>query len=138
MSKIRKLSSVENGLAEAIKKLKAEVIEKATGKSISFIRKCSDPDLKQQLDHKDAVNIDIVCLENGLPPYLLRAHEYIILKELKKVKHNNYDINELLVKFTILHGELMNAINNAKNLKETEVQIFQLQKKKKYSMLFTL
>ena len=45
MSKIRKLSSVENGLAEAIKKLKAEVIEKATGKSISFIRKCSDPDL---------------------------------------------------------------------------------------------
>jgi len=114
MSKIRKLSSVENGLAEAIKKLKAEVIEKATGKSISFIRKCSDPDLKQQLDHKDAVNIDIACLENELPPYLLRAHEYIILKELKKVKHNNYEINELLVKFTILHGELMNAINNAK------------------------
>ena len=43
------ISSIEHGLAEAIKNLKAELIEKATGKSESFIRKCSDPDLDQQL-----------------------------------------------------------------------------------------
>ena len=83
MANIRKISSIEHGLAEAIKNLKTELIEKATGKSESFIRKCSDPDLDQQLDHRDAVKIDRACIENGLTPYLLRAHEYIILKELE-------------------------------------------------------
>ena len=58
MAKLREISSIEHGLAEAIKNLKAELIEKATGKSESFIRKCSDPDLDQQLDHRDAVKID--------------------------------------------------------------------------------
>ena len=115
MAKIREISSIEHGLAEAIKNLKADLIEKATGKSESFIRKCSDPDLDQQLDHKDAVKIDKACVENGLTPYLLRAHEYIILKELENSKAQNHDVNELLVKFTILHGELMSAINKARN-----------------------
>ena len=102
MAKIREISSIEHGLAEAIKNLKAELIEKATGKSESFIRKCSDPDLDQQLDHRDAVKIDKACIENGLAPFLLRAHEYIILKELENSKAQNHDINELLVKFSIL------------------------------------
>ena len=115
MAKIREISSIEHGLAEAIKNLKAELIEKATGKSESFIRKCSDHDLDQQLDHRDAVKIDRACIENGLTPYLLRAHEYIILKELENSKAQNHDVNELLVKFTILHGELMSAINKARN-----------------------
>ena len=115
MAKIREISSIEHGLAEAIKNLKSELIEKATGKSESFIRKCSDPDLDQQLDHRDAVKIDKACIENGFTPYLLRAHEYIILKELEKSKVQNQDINELLVKFSILCGELMSAINNARN-----------------------
>ena len=115
MAKIREISSIEHGLAEAIKNLKAELIEKATGKRESFIRKCSEPDLDQQLDHRDAVKIDRACIENGLTPYLLRAHEYIILKELENSKAQNHDVNELLVKFTILHGELMSAINKARN-----------------------
>ena len=37
----------------------------------------SDPDLDQQLDHRDAVKIDKACIENGLTPFLLRAHEYL-------------------------------------------------------------
>ena len=81
MAKIREISSIERGLSEAIKDLKSNVIEEVTGKSESFIRKCSDPDLDQQLDHRDAVKIDRACVERGLTPYLLRAHEYIILKE---------------------------------------------------------
>ena len=115
MAKNRELSSIEHGLAEAIKNLKTEIIEEVTGKSESYIRKCSDPDLDQQLDHRDAVKIDRACIENGLTPYLLRAHEYIILKELENSKAQNHDVNELLVKFTILHGELMSAINKARN-----------------------
>ena len=117
MAKNRELSSIEHGLAEAIKNLKAEVIEQATGKSISFIRKCSDPDLDQQLDHNDAIKIDKVCIENGLNPYLLRSHEFIILKELKKTKIENKSMNELLVQFTISLGKLLDRIKSAKNPK---------------------
>ena len=100
MAKNRELSSIEHGLAEAIKNLKAEIIEQATGKSISFIRKCSDPDLDQQLN-----------------PYLLRSHEFIILKELKKTKIENKSMNELLVQFTISLGKLLDRIKSAKNPK---------------------
>ena len=117
MAKNRELSSIEHGLAEAIKNLKAEVIEQATGKSISFIRKCSDPDLDQQLDHNDAIKIDKACIENGLNPYLLRSHEFIILKELKKTKIENKTMNELLVQFTISLGKLLDKIKSAKNPK---------------------
>ena len=115
MAKLRKISSIEHGLAEAIKELKSNVIEEVTGKSESFIRKCSDPDLDQQLDHRDAVKIDKACVERGLTPYLLRAHEYIILKEIKKIKTDQENLNELLIKFTILHGQLMDVISTAKN-----------------------
>ena len=101
MAKNRELSSIEHGLAEAIKNLKTEVLEEATGKSISFLRKCSDPDLDQQLDHNDAIKIDKACIKKGLNPYLLRSHEYIILKELKKANFEDQSMNELLVQFTI-------------------------------------
>ena len=115
MVKLRQISSIEHGLTEAIKDLKSQVIEEVTGKSESFIRKCSDPDLDQQLDHRDAVKIDKACVERGLTPYLLRAHEYIILKEIKKIKTDQENLNELLIKFTILHGQLMDVISTAKN-----------------------
>ena len=115
MTKTREISSIEHGLSEAIKDLKSEVIEEVTGKSESYLRKCSDPDLDQQLDHRDAVKIDRACVERGLTPYLLRAHEYIILKEIKKINTDQEDLNELLIKFTILHGQLMDVISSAKS-----------------------
>ena len=95
-----------------------------------FIRKCSDPDLDQQLDHKDAVKIDKACIERGLTPYLLRAHEYIILKELKKTNIDQQDLNELLIKFTILHGQLMDVINSAKKDGHKGEKISQVEKKR--------
>ena len=107
MAKLREISSIEHGLTEAIKNLKSKVIEEVTGKSESFLRKCSDPDLDQQLDHRDAVKIDKACVQKGLTPYLLRAHEYIIQKELKNIVTDQKDLNELLTKFTILHGQLL-------------------------------
>ncbi len=115
MAKLREISSIEHGLTEAIKNLKSKVIEEVTGKSESFLRKCSDPDLDQQLDHRDAVKIDKACVQKGLTPYLLRAHEYIIQKELKNVVTDQKDLNELLTKFTILHGQLLSVINSAKS-----------------------
>ena len=91
-------------------KEKTEIIEEVTGKSESYIRKCSDPDLDQQLDHRDAIKIDKACVERGLSPYLLRSHEYIILKELKKTKLEDQSMNELLVQFTISLGKLLDSI----------------------------
>ena len=117
MAKNRELSSIEHGLAEAIKNLKTEIIEEVTGKSESYIRKCSDPDLEQQLDHRDAIKIDKACVERGLSPYLLRSHEYIILKELKKTKFEDQSMNELLVQFTISLGKLLDSIKTARNPK---------------------
>ena len=102
-------------MAEAIKNLKSEVIEQVTGKSASYIRKCSDPDLEQQLDHNDSIKIDKACVERGLNPYLLRSHEYIILKELQKVKFENQSMNELLIQFTISLGKLLDSIKTAKH-----------------------
>ena len=117
MAKNRELSTIEHGLAEAIKNLKAEVIEEVTGKSESYIRKCSDPDLEQQLDHRDAVKIDKACIENDLAPYLLNSHNYIIMKELAKANLGNQSINELLVQFTISMGKLLDSIKTAKSSK---------------------
>ena len=139
MAKNRELSTIEHGLAEAIKNLKAEVIEEVTGKSESYIRKCSDPDLEQQLDHRDAVKIDKACIENGLAPYLLNSHTYIILKELKKANIENQSINELLVQFTISMGKLLDSIKTAKSSKgEKGKEISAAEKKEIYEALHEL
>ena len=106
---------------------------------ISYIRKCSDPDLEQQLDHRDAVKIDKACIENGLAPYLLNSHTYIILKELKKANIENQSINELLVQFTISLGKLLDSIKTAKNLKGDKGEaISAAEKKEIYEALHEL
>ena len=130
MAKNRELSTIEHGLAEAIRNLKAEVIEEVTGKSESYIRKCSDPDLEQQLDHKDAVKIDKACIAKGLDPYLLNSHQYIILKELEKANLGNQSINELLVQFTISLGKLLDSIKTAKSSKGEKGQLISAAEKK--------
>ena len=130
MVKNRELSTIEHGLAEAIKNLKAEVIEEVTGKSESYIRKCSDPDLEQQLDHRDAVKIDKACIENDLAPYLLNSHNYIIMKELAKANLGNQSINELLVQFTISMGKLLDSIKTAKSSKGEKGQLISAAEKK--------
>ena len=139
MAKNRELSTIEHGLAEAIKNLKAEVIEEVTGKSESYIRKCSDPDLEQQLDHIDAVKIDKACIENDLAPYLLNSHNYIIMKELAKANLGNQSINELLVQFTISMGKLLDSIKTAKSSKgEKGEAISAAEKKEIYEALHEL
>ena len=139
MAKNRELSSIEHGLAEAIRNLKAEIMEEVTGKSESYIRKCSDPDLEQQLDHRDAVKIDKACIKKGLAPYLLNSHNYIILKELEKANIENQSINELLVQFTISLGKLLDSIKNAKSSKgEKGEAISAAEKKEIYEALHEL
>ena len=65
MAKIRKTASIENGLMEVLKILNEEEVQAAIGKGTSYIRKCSNPDLPQQIDHNDSFLLDKACIEKG-------------------------------------------------------------------------
>ena len=81
MAKIRKTASIENGLMEVIKILSEEEIQAAIGKGSSYVRKCSNPDLPQEIDHNDSFKLDKACVLKGKAPPLLTAHEYMMAKE---------------------------------------------------------
>ena len=114
MAKLRQISTIEHGLAEAIKNLKSKAIEEVTGKSESFIRKCSDPDQPQQIDHNDSIKLDLACIKKKKSPPLLNSHEYIMSSNFTNLdQHNDDDLDAVLVKFTILHGKLVEVIKKA-------------------------
>lgn len=131
MAKIRKTASIENGLMEVIKILSEEEIKAAIGKGSSYIRKCSNPDLPQQIDHNDSFLLDKACIEKGKAPPLLTAHEYMIAKEFDKIDTPEFkDISQILVKSTILHGKLTELIYQAQDPKSDKgVEISVLEKK---------
>ena len=106
MAKIRKTASIEIGIEEVVKILSEEEIQQAIGKSVSYLRTCSDPDLPQQIDHNDSFKLDKVCIEKGKAPPLLTAHEYMISQEFDILDPDKTkNINDMLVKFTILQGK---------------------------------
>jgi len=131
MAKIRKSASIESGLMEVLKILSDEEINKAIGKTSSYVRKCSNPDLAQQIDHNDSFKLDQACIEKGKAPPLLAAYEYMIVQLLDKSDHyENKDINEMLVKSTILHGRLTELVKESKEPKSDQgVKISALEKK---------
>lgn len=116
MAKIRKISSIENGIAEVIKILSEDEIEEAIGKGISFLRKCSDPDQPQQIDHNDSIKLDLACVKKKKAPPLLNSHEYIMSSNVAALNfENDGDLDAVLVKFTILHGKLVEVIKKAQD-----------------------
>ena len=118
MVKIRKTASIENGLMEVTKILSEEEIQEAIGKGSSYIRKCSNPDLPQQIDHNDSFKLDRACIKKGKGHPLLTSHEYMITQELEKFEGNeNNDIDEMLVKSTILHGKLTEVVKQSEDPK---------------------
>ena len=131
MAKIRKNASIESGLMEALKVLSDEEINTATGKTSSYIRKCSNPDLAQQIDHNDSFKLDQACIKKGKAPPLLTAYEYMIAHLLDKADNfENKDINEMLVKSTILHGKLTELVKEAKDPKgDKGAEVSALEKK---------
>ena len=118
MAKIRKMASIENGLMEVTKILSEEEIQEAIGKGSSYIRKCSNPDLPQQIDHNDSLKLDKACIKKGKGHPLLTSHEYMIVQELEKFEGNeNNDIDEMLVRSTILHGKLTEVVKQSEDPK---------------------
>ena len=118
MAKIRKIASIESGLMEVTKILTEEEIQEAIGKGSSYIRKCSNPDLPQQIDHNDSFNLDKACIKKGKGHPLLTSHEYMIAHELEKFEGNqDNDIDEMLVRSTILHGKLTEVVKQSEDPK---------------------
>ncbi len=118
MAKIRKSASIENGLMKVLKVLTDEEIQEAIGKTSSYIRKCSNPDLPQQIDHNDSFKLDEFCIKKGKAPPLFTSYEHMIAEVLDNNPDiENKDINEMLVKSTILHGKLTELVQGAKDPK---------------------
>ena len=135
--KLRKIASIEKGLEEIIKTLKEEEIQKAIGKGASYLRKCSDPNpdsdgVKRNILHTDSVELDKTCLKKGVSPPMLTAHQYMIDQEKSQLKSSDHDdVDKMLVKFTILDGELKKVVQEARDPKGHEGEkITGLEKKK--------
>ena len=118
MVKIRKIASIERGLEEVIQALTDEEIKQAINKGSSYVRKCSDPQpdndgVKRNIDHTDSVKLDLKCIEKGISPPLLTAHQFIIDQAKFEHKANLGDVSNMLVKFSILEGELNKVVIQA-------------------------
>ena len=77
MAKIRKQASIENGLIEVLKILTDDEIKEALGKGSSYLRKCSNPDLPQQIDHNDSIKLDLKCIQK---PFFKLSSAFRIIK----------------------------------------------------------
>lgn len=131
MAKIRKSASIENGLMEVLRTLTENEIQSAINKGSSYLRKCSDPDLPQQIDHNDSFKLDKACIDKGKSPPLLTSHEYMIAQELEKTgKDNTRDIDQILIRSTILHGKLTEIIHKAQDQKSDKGQEISILEKK--------
>jgi len=120
MAKIRKIASIERGIEEILQALSDQEIKDTIGKGSSFLRKCSDPDrdaegrdsegVKRNISHAEAVKLDKKCVQKGISPPLLTAHQFIIDQEKSNNQSNMEDVNKMLVKFSILEGELNKVV----------------------------
>lgn len=119
MVKIRKLASLEKGLEEITRILTEEEIKKAINKGGSYIRKCSDPDpdsdgIKRNIDHVDSIALDKACVKKGFAPPLLTSHQYILDQQKSELNSDELnDVSRMLVKFSILEGDLNKFIIDA-------------------------
>lgn len=131
MAKIRKTASIENGLMEVVQILSEEEIQAAIGKGASYVRKCSDPQQQQEIDHNDSFKLDKACIAKGKAPPLLTSHEYMIAHELENINiDGSKDLSQILVRSTILHGKLTELVHNAQDPKSDKgIEISVLEKR---------
>ena len=141
MPKIRKIASIERGLEEVVQSLTEEEIKQAINKGSSYVRKCSDPNpdsdgVKRNIDHIDSVKLDIKCIQKGISPPLLTAHQFMVDQEKSENRSNFGEVNQMLVKFSILEGELNKVVIEATDPKSPDGEkITALEKKKVFEAI---
>jgi len=146
MVKLRKIASIERGIEEILQVLTEQEIKETIQKGASYLRKCSDPDrdlegkdsegVKRNIDHIESVKLDKKCIQKGISPPLLTAHQFIIDQEKSNNQSNLADVNQMLVKFSILEGELNKVVIEATDPKSPEGEkITGLEKKKVFEAI---
>ena len=124
MAKLRKIASIERGIEEILQVLSENEIKDTIGKGASYLRKCSDPDrdaegkdsegVKRNIDHIESVKLDEKCIEKGISPPLLSSHQFIIDEKINENQNDEKDdVSKMLVKFSILEGDLNKFIIDA-------------------------
>ena len=118
-SKIRKIASIEKGLEDVLQALTEDEIKNAIGKTKDYVAKCSDPEpadeIIRNIDHYQSVALDKACVAKGISPPMLTAHQFMIDQEKSKHQSDLGDMNRLLVRFTILDGDLKKVIEDAQD-----------------------
>ena len=118
-SKIRKIASIEKGLEDVLKVLTEDDIKNAIGKTKDYVAKCSDPEpadkITRNIDHYQSVALDKACIKKGISPPMLTVHQFMIDEEKSKHQSDLGDLNRLLVRFTILDGDLKKLIDKAQD-----------------------
>ena len=141
MPKIRKIASIERGLEEVVQSLTEEEIKQAINKGSSYVRKCSDPNpdnegVKRNIDHVDSVKLDIKCIQKGISQPLLTAHQFMVDQEKSENQSNFGEVNQMLVKFSILEGELNKVVIEATDPKSPDGEkITAIEKKKVFEAI---
>jgi hypothetical protein len=125
----RKLLSLELALKTVIRELRDEGIKRATRKSESHFRKCSDENDIQDIHHIDSIKIDIECLKRGLGNPMLTAHEDML--EATNPEYKNLDnASNTLINIGAKIGRLMETTQKAINPKgESGQKISETEKK---------
>ena len=112
--KIRDFLSLEEALSYAIEQLGDEAIEKATEKSSSYIRKCSDPDSPQILPYQLAMKIDLECLKlnKGTPLFSFYQHQLIMsMKDVNIEERLNDVVGQMSAKALLIVDRVIQAMN---------------------------
>ena len=134
-SKIRKIASIQKGLEDVLKVLSEKEIQDAIGKTKDYVAKCSDSEpadgVRRNIDHYQSIALDKACVRKGISPPMLTAHDFMIQEEKAKNQSSLADIDKLLVRFTILDGELKKVIEKSTDPKGPEGEkITKIEKKK--------
>jgi len=112
--KIRNFLSLEEALSYAIEQLGDEAIEKATEKSSSYIRKCSDPDSPQILPYQLAMKIDLECLKlnKGTPLFSFYEHQLVMsMKDVNIEERLNDVVGQMSAKALLIVDRVIQAMN---------------------------
>ena len=76
------------------------------------------------------------CIEKGISPPLLTAHQFIIDQAKSEHKTNLGDVSNMLVKFSVLEGELNKVVIEATDPKSPDGEkITALEKKKVFEAI---
>ena len=87
--------------------------------------------VRRNIDHFESVKLDKKCIQKGISPPLLTAHQFMIDQEKSNNQSNLIDVNKMLVKFSILEGELNKVYLDATDPKSPDGEkITGLEKKK--------